>query len=131
MALGGQPTFHSATNSLGINRNRYRRGIFDERGEYAKESEALSNSNLLLATWFDLILFKEKPGTLFDIIDKLVTLNEHDSYLQSIRTSDKQEMNSSFYLKMMSYFHLLVLNSTKNLYAQSLSKINYLLVLSQ
>ncbi len=36
MALGGQPTFHSATNSLGINRNRFRRGIFDERGEYAK-----------------------------------------------------------------------------------------------
>jgi hypothetical protein len=25
----GKPTFHTATNSLGINRNRFRRGIFD------------------------------------------------------------------------------------------------------
>ena len=60
----GKPTFHTATNSLGINRNRFRRGIFDEQGEYARESDALSNSNLLLATWFDLILFKERAATL-------------------------------------------------------------------
>lgn len=32
----GKPLFNTATNSLGINRNRFRRGIFDERGEYAR-----------------------------------------------------------------------------------------------
>lgn len=32
----GKTAFNTSTNSLGINRNRFRRGIFDEHGEYAK-----------------------------------------------------------------------------------------------
>lgn len=34
-------------------------------------------------------------------------------------------------MKLSSYLHLLILNSTKNIFAQSLSKVNYLLVLAQ
>lgn len=127
----GKPHFHTATNSLGINRNRFRRGIFDEHGEYARDSDALSNSNLILATWLDLILFKEQPVALYDIVERLVSLGDKNSYLASVTPADKLGHNEKFYMKLSSYLHLLILNSTKNLFAQSLSKVNYLLVLAQ
>jgi hypothetical protein len=85
----GKPVFNTSTNSLGINRNRFRRGIFDERGEYARPSDALSNSNLLLATWLDLILFKEKPAALHDIVERLVSLGDRNSYLASVGPADR------------------------------------------
>ena len=36
-----------------------------------------------------------------------------------------------FYHKVSSYLHLLILNSTKNIFVQSLLKINYLLIVSK
>lgn len=89
----GKPLFHTATNSHGINRNRFRRGIFDEHGEYARDSDALSNSNLLLATWLDLILFKEQPVALYDIVERLVSLGDRNSYLASVGPTDKAVHN--------------------------------------
>ena len=89
----GKPIFNTATTSLGINRNRFRRGIFDERGEYARESDALSNSNLLLATWLDLILFKEQPRALHEIIEKSVNLGDKNSYLASVGSADRFGLN--------------------------------------
>ena len=36
------------------------------------ESSCLSNTNILVATWFDLILFNESPTVLYSIIEELI-----------------------------------------------------------
>jgi len=47
--------------------------MFENSGKiaknFSKEEDSLSNSNILLETWFDLILFKESPSTLLEIIE--------------------------------------------------------------
>ena len=48
------------------------------RRNMEEDSEnSLGNSNILLSTWFDLILFKENPITLLEIIEELVKLEQH------------------------------------------------------
>ena len=86
---------------------------------------------MLLATWLDLILFKEQPAALHEIIERLVSLGDRSSYLASVGPADRLGHSEKFYLKVSSYLHLLILNSTKNVFAQSLCKVNYLLVLAQ
>jgi len=54
----GQPHMQTPTDSAGINKNRYRRELFEVDCQIEKPSDILSNNNILLATWFDLILFK-------------------------------------------------------------------------
>jgi len=61
-------------------------------------------------------------------------MEDYESYMGGGETKKTQSQsnrpeNKDFYFKVSSYLHLLILNSTKNIFIQSLLKINYLLVL--
>lgn len=120
---------------FGSDHNSLRQGAFEKQKVRAEIDDSLSNTNILLATWFDLILFKESPNTLLSIIEELVKIENHETSMVESETKTtggfKQIENKEFYFKISSYLHLLVLNSTKNIFVQSLLKINYLLVLEK
>jgi hypothetical protein len=53
----GKPIASKTTMSIGLQNNNYRKYLFDDACELDEGAHILSNTNLMLATWFDLILF--------------------------------------------------------------------------
>ena len=65
------------------------------------------------------------------MIEQFVKMEPHPVHPLKENTQQIPFESQDFYFKVSSYLHLLILNSTKNIFIQSLLKVNYLLVIGK
>lgn len=87
--------FKSPLGGMGIKNTKYRKYIFDDHCELPENSKVLSNTNILLSTWLELILFNESPETLFDLISEMVKHESDISVLLNDITTPAEKEKSN------------------------------------